>query len=135
MFWAFRIPAAISQPSLVSAHKALLREALKDTRNSMFLLLSEVCIPLHHPALLWSQLMAESHISRVSGKTEDMYRWWPAMEYGSLSRAHFFKSSQWVGLTRMHAMLVAQDDHVWPRFDKFCRTGVRLLHISFAIIS
>ena len=47
------------------------------------------------------------------------------MEYGSLDRKKFYKSSQWVGLTRMHAMLVTQDDHVWPRFDKYCRTGVR----------
>ena len=47
------------------------------------------------------------------------------MEYGKLQRELFSKSSQWVGLTRMHAMLVVEDDHVWPRFDRFCRTGVR----------
>ena len=38
----------------------------------MFLLVSEVCVPLHHPALMWSQLMAESHVSRATGRTEDM---------------------------------------------------------------
>lgn len=116
--------AAISQPSLVAAHKALLRAALKDPRNTMFILVSEVCVPLHHPALMWSQLMSEAHVSRVSAITEDMQRWWWGMEYGSLQREKFLKSSQWVGLTRMHAMIVAEDDHVWPRFDKFCRTGV-----------
>jgi Core-2/I-Branching enzyme len=122
-----RQPAAISQPSLVTAHKALLRAALEDPRNTMFILISEVCVPLHHPALMWSQLMAEAHVSRVTGKQEDMQRWWDGMQYGSLNQERFLKSSQWVGLSRMHAMLVVEDDHVWPRFDKYCRTGVRAL--------
>jgi hypothetical protein len=135
--WSCRVTAAISQPSLVTAHKTLLRTALEDPRNSMFILVSEVCVPVHHPALFWSQLMAEAHVSRVTGKQEDVQRWWNGMEYGYLTQEKFLKSSQWVGLSRMHAMLVVEDMHVWPRFDRFCRTGVRslvpsLCHYSMA---
>lgn len=115
---------AVSQPSLVEAHRKLLQAALTNPRNTMFLLISEVCVPLHHPALFWAQLMAESHISRVDDESEDMQRFQSVMAYGAFRRKSFQKSSQWVSLTRMHASLVVQDDHVWPRFDNFCRTGV-----------
>lgn len=119
-----RVKAAVSQPSLVEAHRKLLQAALTNPQNTMFLLISEVCVPLHHPALLWAQLMAESHVSRVDDKAQDMQRFKREMAYGALTKATFQKSSQWVSLTRMHALLVLKDDHVWPRFDNFCRTGV-----------
>lgn len=119
-----RVKAAVSQPSLVEAHRKLLVAALSNPRNAMFLLISEVCVPLHHPALLWTQLMAESHISRVGSSAENMERFTSVMAFGAFRRLNFQKSSQWVSLTRMHALLVARDDHVWPRFDNFCRTGV-----------
>lgn len=122
-----RVRGAVSQPSLVEAHRNLLRAALTNPRNTMFLLISEVCVPLHHPALLWVQLMAEAHISRVDDKSEDMQRFQAVMGFGAFRRKNFQKSSQWVSLTRMHAALVAYDDYVWPRFDNFCRTGVRSL--------
>jgi hypothetical protein len=122
---ACRVKAAVSQPSLVEAHRKLLQAALTNPRNTMFVLVSEVCVPLHHPALMWSQLLAESHISRVDAKSEDMQRYLTTMGFGAFRRHNFQKSSQWVSLTRMHASLVVQDDHLWPRFDNYCRTGVR----------
>ena len=38
-----------------------------------------------------------------------------------------YKSSQWVTLTRMHAQLVAQEERLWPFFQKWCHYKV-LMH-------
>lgn len=90
----------------------------------MFVLVSEVCVPLHHPALLWAQLIAESHVSRVAARRMDAAQFDPAMVTPHLRPEHLHKSSQWVSLTRMHAALAAEDEHVWPQFERFCRSGV-----------
>jgi hypothetical protein len=34
------------------------------------------------------------------------------------------KSAQWSALSRMHAQLVALDEHLWPLFSKWCRFKV-----------
>eukprot|EP00892_Ulva_mutabilis_P008505 jgi/Ulvmu1/6026/UM267_0002.1 len=119
-----RVKAAPGQPSLVLAHRLLLRAALRDVANSMFLLISEACVPLHHPALMWAQLMAESHVSRVAARSIVAAQFPAQLATRHMRPRHFKKSSQWVGLTRMHAALAAADEHVWPQFQTFCRTGV-----------
>ena len=121
---ACRIRAEFAQPSLVAAHRLLLQEALKDPRNTMFVLVSETCIPLHHPALFYTQLMAESHISRVGSGHKDPHRWFHLMGTEHLKPGHFRKGSQWLTLTRMHAELAATDTHVWSQFRRYCRTQV-----------
>lgn len=120
-----RIATEYAEPTLVAAHRALLAAALQDPRNSMFVLLSESCVPLYHPAAIWSQLIAESHISRVSQGTFNGWRWHGNMHTDHFWGMHFRKSAQWSSLTRMHAQLVVEDEHVWPQFAQFCRTLVR----------
>lgn len=110
----------------MGAYRRLLEEALKDPRNTMFVLISETCIPLHHPALFYSQLMAESHISRVSSGVYNPQRWFHLMSTDSLKSTHFQKGDQWLTLTRMHAELVSTDTHVWSQFQRYCRTQVTL---------
>jgi hypothetical protein len=119
-----RVETGFAQPGLVDAFRQLLRAALMDRRNSMFLLVSEACIPLYHPALIWAQLMAESHVSRVAEGQHNMVRWVPEMETPALKMEHFQKSQQWTSLTRMHAELAAYDEHVWTQFRRFCVTQV-----------
>lgn len=121
---ACRIKAEFAQPSLVAAYRLLLAEALKDPRNTMFVLVSETCIPLHHPALFYSQLMAESHISRVGSGAYNPQRWFHLMATSHLKGHHFQKGDQWLTLTRMHAELVSTDTHVWSQFQRYCRTQV-----------
>jgi hypothetical protein len=111
-------------PSLVEAHKLLLKEALVDPRNTMFVLVSEACIPLYHPALFWAQLMSESHVSRIARARHTLLRWSPVMETDWLKDGHFQKSQQWSSLTRMHALLVLEDQHVWAQFKRYCITQV-----------
>lgn len=121
---ACRVKASFAQASLVAAHRALLAAALEDPRNSMFLLVSESCLPLYHPALLWAQLMSESHVSRVADAVYNSRRWSSKMETPFLTAQRFQKSDQWSSLTRMHAELAAHDDHVWPMFEQFCKSQV-----------
>ena len=90
----------------------------------MFLLVSESCIPLYHPALFWAQLMAESHVSRVAQSRYHIGRWHGQMATDHLRGPNFRKSPQWSSLTRMHALLAVQDQHVWVQFEQFCRTLV-----------
>lgn len=120
-----RVPTQYAEPSLVVAHRALLAAALQNPRNSMFLLLSESCTPLYHPAVIWAQLAAESHLSRVAQGFFDTMRWHGNMESPHLQGQQFRKSPQWSSLTRMHALLATRDEHVWPQFAQFCRTLVR----------
>jgi Core-2/I-Branching enzyme len=91
----------------------------------MFVLLSESCIPLYHPALFWTQLLAEAHVSRVSDGVYSEHRWNDRMRTARLNSGNFRKSSQWSSLTRAHAQIVATDLHVWPMFRTYCRALVR----------
>ena len=97
--WTCSIQAEFANPSLVTAHKLLLRAALEDERNSMFVLVSEACIPLHHPALFWAQLIAESHVSRAADGGYSMYRWLHRMTTNHLHIQNFKKGNQWLNQT------------------------------------
>eukprot|EP00892_Ulva_mutabilis_P004681 jgi/Ulvmu1/2585/UM014_0036.1 len=119
-----RVRASFAQASLVAAHRRLLTVSLQDPRNSMFLLVSETCIPLYHPAIIWAQMMAEAHISRVADGVYNSRRWSKKMETEALTAQRFQKSDQWVSLTRMHAEVAANDAHVWTMFKQFCKSQV-----------
>ena len=53
------------EPSLMVAERALIQNALLDAFNQRFVLLSESCIPLYPPQLIYQQLIGESR-SRVN---------------------------------------------------------------------
>jgi Core-2/I-Branching enzyme len=120
-----RVPGQYADPSLALAHRNLLRAALAQRSNAMFFLVSESCIPLHHPALFWAQLMSEAHVSRVADGDYQQKRWSPKMETRYLKMGHFRKSQQWSSLTRTHAQYVAYDAHVWTQFQAYCKTQAR----------
>jgi Core-2/I-Branching enzyme len=120
-----RVHGTRMQPSLAAAHRILLRAALAEEANAMFVLVSEACIPLYHPALLWAQLISEAHMSRVGSEPEDQQRWSDKIATGHLRKEHFRKSQQWTSLARAHAQYVAFDEHVWTQFELYCRVQVR----------
>jgi hypothetical protein len=69
---ACRVFTGWGEPALVTALRNLLTVALADERNSKFILVSESCMPLRHPALFWVQNMAEAHLSRVSSEPSNL---------------------------------------------------------------
>jgi Core-2/I-Branching enzyme len=128
--WRCRRQGAFASTTLVEAHRALLRAALSNPTNAMFVLLSESCIPLYHPALLWTQLMAENRQSRIGWGHFGALRFAPKMQTPHFNLRHWRKSSQWSALNRVHAHVVAYDDHVWQQFRAYCRTQVRAKAIA-----
>lgn len=115
-----RTSTAYASPSLVTAMRLLLRAALSNHRNDKFVLLSESCLPLYHPALLWTQLIAERD-SRTLLHSRAA-RWLDVMATDHMQQEHFKKASQWIALTRRHAIIVAYDNHVYPVMTAYCRT-------------
>lgn len=111
--------------TLVLAEFKLLAEALKDPRNQKFVLLSEACVPVHPPEVVYAQAIYESKsrihacITRDPGRLE-MWRWKTKMETSHLNQQHWRKSQQWFVLNRAHAELVVEDHHVKEVFKRYC---------------
>ncbi len=70
------------QPTLIMAERLLLQKGLQDRTNQRFVLLSESCIPLYSPQLIYQQLMGELR-SRINacrnwrGTDDHVHRWGP----------------------------------------------------------
>lgn len=54
----------------VEAERRLLRAALKDPANQRFMLLSEACLPLYPPHVVWAEAFA-TRLSRVHACKQD----------------------------------------------------------------
>jgi Core-2/I-Branching enzyme len=122
-----RVQGAFADASLVQAHRYLLRAALADPASSHFVLVSEACVPLYHPALFWAQLLSEAHVSRVSDNQSATKRYSPMMYTPHYKYRHWRKGSQWTALSRPHALIIAYDRHVWRQFQAYCVTKARRL--------
>lgn len=72
-------------------------------------------------------MMAEAHVSRVNNGRYNLERWNDVMQTQHLKFENFQKGDQWMSLTRMHAEIVANDEHVWSQFEMYCRTQVHIL--------
>ncbi|CAD7701216.1 unnamed protein product [Ostreobium quekettii] len=87
------------------------------------MLLSESCVPLHGPDVVYLQLMSETK-SRLQAcipdNTRHNKRWQALITTPHLSVRHFRKSSQWKVLSRSHAELVVADRHVKEMFRRHC---------------
>ena len=63
LFYGTELPVHVKATwggfDLVDATKALLRAALLDESNKKLMLVSESCVPLYPPALIYQQLMSE----------------------------------------------------------------------------
>eukprot|EP00210_Caulerpa_lentillifera_P002765 g2643.t2 len=114
---------------LVQAEIKLLEAALIEHRNQKFVLLSESCIPIHRPDVIYLELISEpkSRLNAciLSGINLDMYRYDDRMKSPFLDRSKWRKSSQWFALRRSHAELVTKENHVKQRFSKYCNPATK----------
>lgn len=123
-----RVEVHWGQHTMVEAERALFAAALDDPLNQRFMMLSESCLPLYPPQVVWLQLMWEqqSRVNACKGERdwdkrgED--RWSDNMRTDVLDRDHWRKSSQWAAFVRRHAELVAADEHVHEAFKMQCYT-------------
>ncbi|MEW5312753.1 MAG: hypothetical protein WDW38_004362 [Sanguina aurantia] len=123
----FRVSTSYGGHSLIEAERALVKEALKDPTNVKFVMVAHDSIPLYPPYVVFVQLLSDGDKSRMGLDgllAIDKNRWREGfiknMEGMHLREQHFGKTSQWVVLTRSHAMLMDRDVHVERVFQQFC---------------
>lgn len=124
-----RVNVTWGQWSVAEAEKRLYTAALKDGRNQRFILLSESCMPLYPPHILWAQVMSEqrSRVRACSYKQEPL-PWYVPNAFPTAFNTLWRKSSQWKMLLRQHAELVAADEMIWKIFIRACYTYLPGLH-------
>ncbi len=119
-----RVAAKWGEHALIDAERALTRDALRDPRNTRFVLLSESGVPLYPADTIYQQLIHEdkSRVNACFYEGSDAWRWHPAMQRGepAIRRADWRKSSQWITLTREHAQVFVNDTAVDAIFREHC---------------
>lgn len=112
--------------SMVDAEKRLLANALIDTDNQHFVLLSDSCVPLHNFDFVYSYLM-ETNVSFVDCFKDPgphgTGRYSPLM-LPEVPEEKFRKGSQWITLKRQHALLVLADSLYYRKFKLYCKPGM-----------
>lgn len=111
--------------SMITAERALFKEAMKNGLVQSFVLLSEDSAPLYPALLAYMQLILEPK-SRINScgdpSTGDRmaHRWIPRMLDAGLSQDLWRKSSQWVALKRSHVEVVIEDEELDRMFADEC---------------
>ncbi|XP_072962052.1 glycosyltransferase BC10-like [Typha angustifolia] len=111
--------------SMIDAEKRLLANALQDTDNQHFVLLSDSCIPLHNFDYIYNYLMG-TNISFVDcfqdpgphGNDRYSKHMLPEIEEDD-----FRKGSQWFSIKRQHAVLILADYLYYTKFKLYCKPG------------
>ncbi|CAN1169279.1 Glycosyltransferase BC10 [Linum perenne] len=119
-------PSKRFTPTLISAARRLLAHALlHNSSNSVFILLSDSCVPLHsfeftHRILTGSR---KSFIEVLANETGTYDRWAARGEDAMLPEVKledFRIGSQFWSLTRKHARMVVKDRWIWNKFNRTC---------------
>ncbi|TKY58135.1 acetylglucosaminyltransferase protein [Spatholobus suberectus] len=119
-------PTKRFSPTLAAAARRLLAHALlHDASNSMFVLLSPSCIPLHSLNFTYHALVraGKSFIEILANETTAFDRWAARGPHAMLPEVRledFRVGSQFWALTRQHARLVVNDRVLWPKFNAPC---------------
>ncbi|XP_027333247.1 glycosyltransferase BC10-like [Abrus precatorius] len=119
-------PTMRLSPTLAAAARRLLAHALiHDPSNSMFVLLSPSCIPLHSFNFTYHALLCpgKSFIEILAHEVGSYDRWaarGPHAMLPAVKLEEFRIGSQFWALTRQHAKLVASDRLLWPKFNVPC---------------
>ncbi|PKA57870.1 hypothetical protein AXF42_Ash012409 [Apostasia shenzhenica] len=112
--------------SMVDAEKRLLANALQDTDNQHFVLLSDSCVPLHNFDYVYRYLM-ETNISFVDcfhdpgphGTGRFSEHMLPEIE-----KKDWRKGSQWFSVKRQHALVLLSDSLYYTKFKLFCKPAM-----------
>ncbi|KAH7533266.1 hypothetical protein FEM48_Zijuj04G0112400 [Ziziphus jujuba var. spinosa] len=125
VFYGRRIP---SQPvywgtgTMVDAERRLLANALLDTSNQRFILLSESCIPLFNFKTVYDHLinfkisfLGSFDDPRKLGRGRYNPKMWP-----QINITDWRKGSQWFEVHRELANLIVSDQKFYPIFQEYC---------------
>ncbi|XP_008801394.1 glycosyltransferase BC10 [Phoenix dactylifera] len=116
--------------SMVDAEKRLLANALQDTDNQHFVLLSERCIPLHNFDYVYSYLM-ETNISFIDCFNDPGPH--GAGRYSEhmspvIVKKDWRKGAQWFSVKRQHAVLILADSLYYTKLKLYCKPGFEGRH-------
>lgn len=124
-FYARRIPSQAvywGTISMIDAERRLLANALLDSSNQRFILLSDSCIPVFNFTTVYNYLTATNHSflssfddPRKPGRGRYNPRMWP-----NITIEQWRKGSQWFELHRDLAVKVVSDDKYYPLFRDLC---------------
>ncbi|XP_019174142.1 PREDICTED: uncharacterized protein LOC109169706 isoform X2 [Ipomoea nil] len=114
------IKVAWGESSMIEAEKLLFAAALGDPRNQRFVLLSDSCVPLHKFSYIYKYLVnsPRSFVDSFIDKNDGRYNPWMTP---FIPKSKWRKGSQWITLIRKHAKVVADDEAIFPVFEKFCK--------------
>jgi hypothetical protein len=110
------------RPTMIDAERRLIANALLDSSNERFVLLSETCIPLFNFTTTYNYLI-EAKQSFVGSYDDPRKtgrgRYNPQMS-PTISLANWRKGSQWFEVSRKVAIDIISDSKYYPLFSKFC---------------
>ncbi|XP_020109883.1 uncharacterized protein LOC109725194 [Ananas comosus] len=112
--------------SMVDAEKRLLANALQDSDNQHFVLLSDSCVPLHNFDYVYNYLMG-TNISFIDcfqdpgphGNGRYSKHMLPEIEEDD-----FRKGAQWFSIKRQHALVILADSLYYTKFKLYCKPGM-----------
>jgi len=127
----YPITAKWGDYTIVDAERKLIEAALEDPLNSYFILLSETHIPLYSAAVTYLQFATaqRSRIHACNNPSDDQdwirrmtYRMTDEMNltHSGITGDTWKKSSQWFGLIRSHAQIVARESEIYAAFKEHC---------------
>lgn len=109
--------------SLVDAQNLLIKEALKDTKITHFIILSGSCIPLKNFDYIYNYLDPNySYFDRQSPDLKQL----KSIVYDFLSKSEIKKSSQWCILSRKHSIFVCDNETIIKYFENNCYPDERV---------
>ncbi|KAL6843742.1 hypothetical protein ACP4OV_026313 [Aristida adscensionis] len=112
--------------SMVDAERRLLANALEDTENQHFVLLSDSCVPLHNFDYIYDYLMG-SNLSFIDcfydPGPHGNFRYSQNM-LPEVRETDFRKGSQWFSVKRQHALMIIADGLYHTKFKLHCRPGM-----------
>ncbi|KAJ6854077.1 uncharacterized protein M6B38_100925 [Iris pallida] len=112
--------------SMVDAERRLLGNALQDSNNQHFVLLSDSCVPLYNFDYVYSYLM-ETNISFIDcfedpgphGTGRYSEHMLPEIE-----KSDWRKGAQWFSIKRQHALIILADSLYYTKFKNYCKPGM-----------
>lgn len=108
------------EASMIQAEHILLKHALMDPSNERFVFLSDSCLPLYNFSYTYDYIMSTStsFVDSFADTKEGRYN--PKM-HPVIPVHNWRKGSQWVVLTRKHALVVLKDEDIFPMFRQHCK--------------
>ncbi|KAJ7569804.1 hypothetical protein O6H91_01G096000 [Diphasiastrum complanatum] len=109
--------------SMVDAERRLLGNAILDSSNERFILLSETCIPLHSFSTFYDYVIQSQH--SFVGVMDELGPYgrgrYTIKMKPEISLDQWRKAPQWFEVTRYLALYIVTDETYYPKFRNFCK--------------